>query len=65
MASEGGSEVDGVDVSPEIFVQTKALSIGAAVDAAYESTLVCPAVLPIGVISDDSLNFLLEACGAE
>jgi len=54
MASEGGSEVDGVDVSPEIFVQTKALSIGAAVDAAHESTLVCPTVLPIGVISDDS-----------
>lgn len=45
MASEGGSEVDGVDVSPEIFAQTKALSISAAVDAAHESTLVCPAVL--------------------
>jgi hypothetical protein len=54
MASEGGSEVDGVDVSPEILMQTKASSIGAAVDAAPEGTLVCPAVLPIGAISDYS-----------
>jgi hypothetical protein len=54
IASEGGSEVDGVEVSPEIFVQTKALSIGAAVDAAHESTIVFSTVFPIGVISDDS-----------
>jgi hypothetical protein len=45
MASECAFEMNGVEVSPEIFVQSKTLSVGTATNIAFESTLVCSGVL--------------------
>ena len=45
MTSECAFEMNGVEVSPEIFVQSKTLSVGTATNIAFESTLVCSGVL--------------------
>jgi hypothetical protein len=45
MASECAFEMNGVEVSPEIFVQSKTLSVRTASNIALESTLVCSGVL--------------------
>ena len=47
MTSECAYEMNSVEVSPEIFVQSETLNVGTASNIALESTLVCSGVLSI------------------
>ena len=47
MTSECAFEMNSVEVSPEIFVQSETLNVGTASNIALESTLVCSGVLSI------------------